>query len=481
MNLQHALKQYFGYDAFRPGQQEIIENILAGNDVVAILPTGMGKSLCYQLPGYLFEKPVLIVSPLLSLMQDQVDQLKQMGEKRVVALNSFLSPEQKRYALHYLHEYRFIFVSPEMLLQPQVKARIAEMDLSLIVADEAHCISQWGFDFRPDYLRIGEIFAHSNRPPILALSATATESVLQDIQHYLNMTTPFHYMHSVNRENIQLAKILFSHKEEKIEWILDHVQKTAGPGIIYTQSRAKAEAISLQLLQQNISAAAYHAGKEAQDRQFIQQQFLTGQLEWIVATNAFGMGVHKDDVRQVIHETMPATLSNYMQEIGRAGRDGKSAVAILLYSDGDEQFAKFIASEDLPKDVHINRFMETVVSGEQPQSLVERGEMSEVVFRVLSYWLARDSAQDVKIRMANLQMKKFEEVQLVLKLIEQPECMRRQVVQYFGQQLNEQQEQCCTNCGIELSNLVQIRDESKATAKMTNWQHRLEKLLLRNL
>lgn len=481
MNLQQALKQYFGYDAFRPGQQVIIENLLAKKDVVAILPTGMGKSLCYQLPGYLFEKPVLIVSPLLSLMQDQVDQLKQMGEKRVVALNSFLSSEQKRYALHYLQEYRFIFVSPEMLLQPQVKARITEMDLSLIVADEAHCISQWGFDFRPDYLRIGEIFAHANRPPILALSATATDSVLRDIQQYLNMTTPFHYMHSVNRENIQLAKIQFSHKEEKIEWIVDHVQKTAGPGIIYTQSRAKAEAISLQLLQQNISAAAYHAGKEAQDRQFIQQQFLTGQLEWIVATNAFGMGVHKDDVRQVIHETMPATLSNYMQEIGRAGRDGQSAVAILLYSDRDEQFAQFIASEDLPKDVHIDRFMETVVCGEQPQSLVERGEMSEVVFRVLNYWLGQESAQDVKIRMANLQMKKIEEVQLVLKLIEQPECMRQQVVQHFGQQLNEQQEPCCTNCGIELSNLVQIRDESKVTVKMTNWQHRLEKLLLRNL
>lgn len=481
MNLQHALKQYFGYDAFRPGQHEIIENILAGNDVVAILPTGMGKSLCYQLPGYLFEKPVLIVSPLLSLMQDQVDQLKQMGEKRVVALNSFLSFEQKRYALHYLQEYRFIFVSPEMLLQPQVKARIAEMDLSLIVADEAHCISQWGFDFRPDYLRIGEIFTQPNRPPILALSATATDSVLQDIQHYLTMTTPFHSMHSVNRENIYLAKMLFSYKEEKIDWIVDHVQKTAGPGIIYTQSRAKAEAISLQLLQQNISAAAYHAGKEAQDRQFIQQQFLSGQLEWIVATNAFGMGVHKDNVRQVIHETMPATLSNYMQEIGRAGRDGKSAVAILLYSDGDEQFAKFIATEDLPKDVHIDRFMQTVMSGAPPQSLLERGEMSEVVFRVLNYWLARESAQQVKIRMSNLQTKKFEEVQFVLKLINQQQCMRQQVVQYFGQQLTVQQQQCCTSCGLELSNLVQKRDESKATIKMSNWQQRLEKLLLRNL
>ena len=193
------------------------------------------------------------------------------------------------------------------------------------------------------------------------------------------------------------------------------------------------------------------------------------------------MGVHKDNVRQVIHETMPATLSNYMQEIGRAGRDGKSAIAILLYSDGDEQFAKFIATEDMPKDVHIDRFMQTVTSGEQPQTLLERGEMSEVVFRVLNYWLARESAQQVKVRMSNLQMKKFEEVQLVLKLIDQQECMRLQVVQYFGQQLTAQQEPCCTNCGLNLFQLVQLREESKAVEKMTNWQHRLEKLLLRNL
>ncbi|MBD8031989.1 RecQ family ATP-dependent DNA helicase [Solibacillus merdavium] len=481
MNLQGALKQYFGYDTFRSGQEEIIGNILKGKDVVAILPTGMGKSLCYQLPGYLFQKPVLIVSPLLSLMQDQVDQLKQRGEKRVVALNSFLTMEQKKYALHFLQEYRFIFVSPEMLLQPQVKARIQEMELSLIVADEAHCISQWGFDFRPDYLRIGEVLPESNRPPILALSATATDSVLRDIKSYLNMDEPFQYMHTVNRENIHLVKKAFMNREEKIEWIIEHVKNTAGPGIIYTQSRAKAEAISLQLIQQNVAAAAYHAGKETQDRQFIQQQFLAGKLEWIVATNAFGMGIHKENVRQVIHETMPATLSNYMQEIGRAGRDGNSAVAFLLYCDGDEQFAKFIATEDLPKEVHIDRFMQTVAAGEHPESLYTKGELSEVVFRVLSYWLARESAEKVKSRMLDLQLKKFEEVELVLNLISHQECMRRQVVRYFGQELLEQQENCCTNCGIELSNLVQKRDASKTTVKMTNWQQRLDKLLARNL
>lgn len=481
MILEETLQHYFGYDTFRPGQKEIIENLLDGQDVVAILPTGMGKSLCYQLPGYLFNKPVLIVSPLLSLMQDQVDQLKQMGEKRVVALNSFLSHQQKNYALHFLHEYRFIFISPEMLIQPQIKARLASMELSLIVADEAHCISQWGYDFRPDYLRIGEVISETNRPPILALSATATESVLQDIGQYLHMKEPFTFKHSVNRPNIHLAKKYFSNKDEKITWILEHVNRTAGPGIIYTQSRAKAEAISLALLQQNISAAAYHAGKEMQDRQFIQQQFLTGHLQWIVATNAFGMGVHKNDVRQVIHETMPSTISNYMQEIGRAGRDGESSVAILLYSEGDEQFAKFIVSEDLPKDFHIDRFVQYMTSGEPPTAMLVNGEIPEVAFRVLSYWLERESIEKVKQRMHTIQSKKFEEVAEMHKLIESSNCMREQVVEYFGQHLEQKQENCCSNCGLELNQLIRDRTDEKNVIDNATWQQRLHQILLRKV
>lgn len=481
MNLEKILLQHFGYASFRPGQKEIIESLLAGQDVVAILPTGMGKSLCYQLPGYIFDKPIVIVSPLLSLMQDQVDQLKQMGEKRVVALNSFLTVQQKNYALHYLHEYRFIFISPEMLIQPQVKARLSSMEIALIVADEAHCISQWGFDFRPDYLRIGEVIASTNRPPILALSATATDSVLKDIETYLHMKQSFTYIHSVNRPNIHLVKKQFVHKDEKLLWIVDHVKRTAGPGIIYTQSRSKAESISLALLQQNISAAAYHAGKEMQDRQFIQQQFLTGQLEWIVATNAFGMGVHKNNVRQVIHETMPSTISNYMQEIGRAGRDGQSAVAILLYSEGDEQFAKFIVTEDLPKDMQVDRFVQFIASGEQPNVMVANGEISEVAFRVLSYWLEREPVEKVKQRMLDIQSKKYEEVHEMQQLIVSSSCMRKQVVYYFGQQLDNEQENCCSDCGLELSELVDERKEKATTNEKTNWQQRVNQILLRNV
>lgn len=475
MNLEQKLEQYFGYSSFRAGQKEVIEKLLEGRDVIALLPTGMGKSICYQLPGYLFDKPVLIVSPLLSLMQDQVDRLKELGEKRVVALNSFLSAEQKKYALHFLQEYRFIFTSPEMLLQPQVRERLAQIELSLIVADEAHCISQWGFDFRPDYLRIGEVLL-KNRPPILALSATATSSVLEDIKGYLHMREPFTFIHNVDRPNIHIAQKSFVAKEEKFDWILQHVKYTAGPGIIYTGSRNKAESFSRQLLEHGILAAAYHAGKDAEDRQFIQQQFIAGELQWIVATNAFGMGVHKSDIRQVIHESMPANISNYMQEIGRAGRDGEDALAILLYAEGDEHFAKYIATEDLPKSMHIESYIELKRQNQNPMSMVKAGEISETAFRVLDYWMGQESVESVKQRMLNMEIRKYESVGEMMRMIKGSGCIREKIVSYFGQRLEDKPHNCCQVCGIDIEQLVVPRDEV-GTVQNLPWMQRLRKLL----
>lgn len=473
--LEQALHKHFGYSAFRTGQKEVIEQLLAGRDVIALLPTGMGKSLCYQLPAYLLDAPVLIVSPLLSLMQDQVDQLRQFGEKRVVALNSFLTVQQKRYALHYLHEYRFIFASPEMLMQPQVKERLQQMKLGLIVADEAHCISQWGFDFRPDYLRLGEIIPMQHKPPILALSATATKSVLHDIETYLHMQSPFYFLHSVNRPNIHLAKHFFQHKDDKINWIMEHVQTTAGPGIIYTQSRNKAESISLALLERGIATAAYHAGKEAEDRQFIQQQFLVGKLDWIVATNAFGMGVHKGNIRQVIHEFMPANIANYMQEIGRAGRDGQPAVASLLYAEGDEQFAQFIVTEDLPKALHIEQYLR---NRDKPMRMLEDGSISETAFRVLHYWMQQESNEEVQQRLQQMEVNKYKAVHEMLQIIQSTICMREQIVHYFGQQLTEKISNCCQNCGLVFEEILAAKQHEEATEQSLTWQARLRRILL---
>ena len=473
--LQQKLQQFFGYNTFRPGQKEIIEQLYHKRDCIALLPTGMGKSLCYQLPGYLFDKPVLIVSPLLSLMQDQVDQLKQRGEKRVVALNSFLTPNEKAYALHFLHEYRFIFTSPEMLTQPQVRERLKQIELSLIVADEAHCISQWGFDFRPDYLRIGEILGDT-RPPILALTATATDSVLSDIKTYLRMNEPYEFIHAIDRENIKLAKYMFEIKEEKQDWILQHIKSSKGPGIIYMSSRKKCDEFSQLLIEQHISAASYHAGKDAEDRQFIQQQFINDDVEWIVATNAFGMGVHKNNIRQVIHESMPANVSNYMQEIGRAGRDGKEALAILLYAEGDEHYAQYIASEDLPKAVHVDAYASYVKMQQEPKIMLDTAEVSETAYRVLDYWMKQESIEAVKKRLAKMTASKLEAVQEMLKIVTTSQCMREQLVQYFGQTVAQKHVICCTNCGLDIETLMESREIAKQKETL-NWDERLRKLL----
>lgn len=478
MELEQILAKQFGYTAFRPGQKEVIEAILEGKDVIALLPTGMGKSLCYQLPGYILQKPVLIVSPLLSLMQDQVEELKRFGEKRVVALNSFLTVSEKRYVLHYLEQFRFIFTSPEMLLQQQVQNKLSQMQLGLIVVDEAHCISQWGFDFRPDYLRIGQWFSQANRPPVLALSATATNKVVNDIRDTLSLDSPFEFLYNVDRSNIHLGRVVFEDREDKVHWIIQHIKETAGPGILYMSSRKRAEQYSEVLIQAGIRAAAYHAGIGAEDRQFIQQQFIDGELDWIVATNAFGMGINKSDIRQVIHETMPANVENYMQEIGRAGRDGHPALAILLYCDGDVELAKFVVTGDLPTSGHVDRYQELLNQHMQPSQMLKNGELSETAFRVLDYWLQQETMEQVKVRLNHLALEKYRAVNEMEKITQTKDCIRKQLVGYFGQKLLKKPENCCENCGINYDEINKARLKEEKKIEMIPWKSRLKQLLM---
>ncbi|MGA3598632.1 RecQ family ATP-dependent DNA helicase [Lysinibacillus agricola] len=478
MELEQILAKQFGYTAFRPGQKEVIEAILEGKDVIALLPTGMGKSLCYQLPGYILHKPVLIVSPLLSLMQDQVEELKRFGEKRVVALNSFLTVSEKRYVLHFLEQFRFIFTSPEMLLQQQVQDKLSQMQLGLIVVDEAHCISQWGFDFRPDYLRIGQWFSQANRPPVLALSATATNKVVNDIRDTLSLDSPFEFLYNVDRSNIHLGRVVFEDREDKVHWIIQHIKETAGPGILYMSSRKRAEQYSEVLIQADIRAAAYHAGISAEDRQFIQQQFIDGELDWIVATNAFGMGINKSDIRQVIHETMPANVENYMQEIGRAGRDGHPALAILLYCDGDVELAKFVVTGDLPTSGHVDRYQELLNQQIQPSQMLKNGELSETAFRVLDYWLQQETMEQVKVRLNHLALEKYRAVNEMEKISQTKDCIRKQLVGYFGQELLKKPENCCENCGINYDEINKVRLKEEKKIEMIPWKSRLKQLLM---
>lgn len=469
--LQQQLTRYFGHETFRPGQQDVIEAVLRGEDVVAVLPTGSGKSLCYQLPTKLLPHATLVISPLLSLMQDQVEQLKKIGERRVVALNSFLNRTEKQHVLQTLSQYEFIFTSPEMLQQPHVRQLLRQLPLSLIVVDEAHCLSQWGFDFRPDYLQIADVFADIKRPGILALSATATMRVLHDIKLYLRMQQPFELIQPIDRANIRLMRESFLTQEEKLAWAYDYIVRAKGAGILYTQSRKKCEQYAEALMMRQVRVAYYHAGMDLYDRQLIQQQFLDGHIDWVVATNAFGMGVHKDDVRHIIHDVFPATMANYMQEIGRAGRDGHDAIAVLLYAQGDEQVVTYVATEELPNDLQVDAYMLHA----QPQQLVQEGAVSETQFRVLHYWLQQKNPAEVKQLLAQLRLQKSNEIDAMQRVVHATTCLRHMIIGAFGQQLHEKVAQCCVNCGATYELHVEA-PKKEAFAMDVTWQQRLSAL-----
>jgi ATP-dependent DNA helicase RecQ (EC 3.6.1.-) len=276
MSLENLLKAKTGFSSFKSGQKEIIEDVLARKDVIALLPTGGGKSLCYQLPGYVLEGAVLIVSPLLSLMEDQVQQLKASGEKSVIALNSFLSySERERLLSLDLYSYKYIFISPEMLQVEKWVKKLQSLQIDLFVVDEAHCVSQWGHDFRTDYLKLGTVKESLGRPPSLALTATATRNVIHDIHSYLNMTSPALHINSVDRHNIAFKVEHLHNNQEKKERLLELVQTLRTPGIVYFSSRAKTEEICEYLQENGVARVAfYHAGIPQEQRILIQQQFL---------------------------------------------------------------------------------------------------------------------------------------------------------------------------------------------------------------
>lgn len=288
MELTELLKTKFHYDHFRPGQQDIIETLLSGKSVLGMLPTGSGKSLCYQLPGYLLDGTVIIISPLISLMEDQVTQLQRLGEKRVVALNSLLSSWEKQWILNEAHKYKFIFMSPEMFLSSRVQETLQRMKISLVVVDEAHCISQWGIDFRPEYLKLTDGIKFVGGSLVLALTATATKAVREDIQRLLFGNKAQEFIYSVERPNISY----FVYQEDKLKKLLELVKSLDGSGIIYCATRKKVEEL-YQVLKKKHAVAYYHGGLSGQERRVLQQQFLTGDLQLLIATNALEWGLTK--------------------------------------------------------------------------------------------------------------------------------------------------------------------------------------------
>lgn len=473
MNLDELLYSTYRFSEFRPGQREIIERVLAGEDVIALLPTGMGKSICYQLPAKVLPDSVLIVSPLLSLMQDQVTQLKKMGEKSVVAINSFLKPEEKEKIWSKLSSYKFIFISPEMLVQPFVKQKLQQIRISLLVADEAHCISQWGFDFRPDYLRISEILPSLNFPQVLALTATATDKVTEEIKEYLALEDPYVYCHPMDRKNIVYDIKKFEDGREKIDFLKEFVLSFNGPGIIYAGTRKKSQELSLVLTGLGISSAFYHGGMEHQDRVFVQQQFQNGELQWICSTNAFGMGVHIPNIRHVIHFQLPTSIEGYVQEVGRAGRDGKPALATLLYAQGDEGLLESLVMDDLPTQHEIEAVFQ---HGAGATHLIDQGIVRETAFRVVSYWITKLPLEGVVSQMELLRMGKRKQAEKIRELISRQQCLRMYIIECFDQQLNDKPNNCCVIDGIDYS-IFEAYSQLKEKQLPLEWQDRLGVIL----
>lgn len=337
-----VLYRYFGYTVFRSGQAELIDAQLSGRDVFGIMPTGGGKSLCYQIPALMLEGITLVVSPLISLMKDQVTALKNMGVSAAY-VNRSLSAEQIRLVLRNIQQkkYKIIYIAPERLLTESFLAAISNLKIAMVAVDEAHCISQWGQDFRPSYLRIADFLKLLKvRPVVSAFTATATQEVRDDVERILGLQNPLRIITGYDRPNLRFAVV---QPKSKPLALLDFIEARPGKcGIVYCSTRKEVEKVCQMLQNKGISATRYHAGLSEEERHTNQDDFVYDRCKVMVATNAFGMGIDKSNVGYVIHYNMPQCIESYYQEAGRAGRDGENADCILLYSPSDIRTAKFL-------------------------------------------------------------------------------------------------------------------------------------------
>ena len=345
MNINQTLKQYFGYDSLRTGQEELINGILSGHDVLGIMPTGAGKSLCYQLPALMLNGITLVISPLISLMSDQVKALNQAGV-HAAYINSSLTENQIRMALSYASQgrYKIIYVAPERLNTPRFLDFACNADISMLTVDEAHCISQWGQDFRPSYLEIAGFLTRLPRRPIVsAFTATATERVKNDIVASLGLNNPVTMVTGFDRPNLFFRVVTRKGGSQKDNSIINYVKKHEDEsGIIYCATKKNVDKLYTLLNEQGISAGRYHAGLSNDERKQNQEDFTYDRIRVMVATNAFGMGIDKSNVRYVLHYNMPQSLEYYYQEAGRAGRDGEEAECVLFFSKQDIMINKFL-------------------------------------------------------------------------------------------------------------------------------------------
>ncbi len=353
MNLEALLQRHFGHPSFRPGQRAVVSHVHDGEHALVVMPTGHGKSLCYQLPAIARTGTTIVVSPLIALMKDQVDAL-QTKNIPATLINSSLSWEERQRRTQGMIEgqYRLVYVAPERFNE-RFMAALARTRVGLLAIDEAHCISQWGHDFRPDYLRLGSVREALGDVPVIALTATATPAVQEDILRQLRLPDARRFVTGFDRENLRLEVVHARSPNAKYSMLPGLIQ--AQPALIYCATRKHVESVTQSLLQHGIQAQAYHAGLDHETRRRTQEEFISGSAPVVVATNAFGMGVDKADIRTIIHFDIPGTIEAYYQEIGRAGRDGKPASTILLLRSADRQLQEFFIQNAHPPASEVHR------------------------------------------------------------------------------------------------------------------------------
>ncbi len=378
--IKDLLKLHYGFSEFRSGQQEALENILRKKDTLVIMPTGGGKSLIYQLPALVLEGVTVVVSPLIALMKDQVDFLNSVGIPATF-INSSISPQEAKERIEKIQGgfYKLLYIAPERFNNQEFVKLLENIKVDLFAVDEAHCISEWGHDFRPSYTRLNQAINILGKPPVVALTATATPEVREDIIKQLDLSGPAQIVTGFRRPNLQLGVARLS-ETQKASAVLSSVRSLEEPrGIIYVGTRAKVDELTQILLQEDFKAVAYHAGMEAEERKWVQEKFMKDEVDIIIATNAFGLGIDKKDIRFIIHHNTPGTVEAYYQEAGRAGRDGRSSFCLLFFSPKDRHLQEFFIQGDNPSPETILEVYDILLSYEQEQILFTYSEIGEAL------------------------------------------------------------------------------------------------------
>lgn len=465
--LERALHQHFGYEQFRPGQREVIEQVMAGRHTLAVLPTGRGKSLCYQLPAQLLPGLTLVISPLIALMQDQATALERRGFRNVTSLSSALSPAEvgRRFAEIERGKHKLVYIAPERFDSPRFQQLVRQTEISLAVIDEAHCISQWGHDFRPHYRTLLTRLPELRRATFLAVTATATPEVQNDIAASLALPRLERVIADFNRPNLYLETIKADAREEKDWQVIELLKRDAGAAIVYASTRKEAEAVHQLLRDHGLNVCLYHAGLEARQRTEAQQRFLQDDCRVIVATVAFGLGIDKPNVRRVIHYNIPGSLENYYQEAGRVGRDGATAICTLFYSQPDVRIQRFLLDQAYPQPQVLLKLCSmlreahplAVAAGD----LVTAGQLPEIAVNAAlqalfeqqrvritlegKYVLAQVAESEPKFDVRDLNERRWRANERLKKMIAyalDTKCRRAAILNYFGQSFAPPCETC---------------------------------------